>query len=83
MSRDNFPSRRDNLVNIMKSAAETGMLLFAQPSTFRWRWNTSGGKTSGRVRVVLLPGLEKVRDENANEVRPVELVRSVTGVVVG
>ena len=82
MTRDNFQARRDNLVNIMKAAAETGMLLFSQPSSFKWHWSTPGSK-SGRVRVVLLPGLEKVRDENANEVRPVELLRAVTGVVVG
>jgi hypothetical protein len=82
MTRENFQSRRDNLVNIMKAAAETGMLLFSQPSSFKWRWSTPESK-SGRVRIVLLPGLEKVRDENANEVRPVELLRAVTGVVVG
>jgi hypothetical protein len=83
MSRDNFASRRDNMINIMKAASETGVLLFSQPSTFRWRWNAPGSK-NGRVRVVLLPGLDKTRDENANELqRPLELLKPVQGVVVG
>lgn len=83
MSRDNFTSRRDNMINIMKSASDTGVLLFSQPSTLKWCWSIPESK-SGRVRIVLLPGLEKTRDENANELqRPLELLRPVTGVIIG
>ena len=86
LSRDSYGSRRDNLVNIMRKGSETGMLLFSQPSTFRWRWQLSASKAQqgGKLNVVLLPGLEKTRDENANELgRPLELLRPVVGAVVG
>lgn len=85
LSRDNFSSRRENLVNIMKGAAETGVLLFSQPSTFQWIWRKgSGAGKAGKLAVVLLPGLEKVRDEEARALdRAVLILRPVEGVLVG
>ena len=85
MSRENFALRRENLVNIMKAGSETGMLLFSQPASFRWQWSVAeAAERSGRLRIALLPGLEKVRDQNASELRGVqEMVKPVFGTVVG
>jgi hypothetical protein len=76
-------------VDIMKVGTETGVLLFSQPGTFRWRWGRrdgGGGKSGmpGKVTVVVLPGVEKVKDEEARAVEPgVVLVRAVEGVLTG
>lgn len=73
----------------MKAGAETGMLLFSQPGTFRWRWGSGRAgagedRKGGRLSVVVLPGVEKVRDEEARELREgLLVVRGVEGVLAG
>lgn len=88
-----FEARHVNLVNIMKSAVDTGILLFSQPSTFVFRWvapPSQGDRRRGKPtttteqrqnpRVVVLPGLVKVRDADSRELRtPLELVSPVVG----
>jgi hypothetical protein len=69
----------------MKVGAATGVLLFSQPSTFQWIWSkSSGGGKGARLAVVLLPGLEKVRDEEARALETgVVVLRPVEGVLAG
>jgi hypothetical protein len=86
MSPNNFGSRRENLINIMKGGSETGFMLFSQPSTFQWVWRSSsaGAGKGGSLKVVILPGLVKVRDEEARELdKGVELLRPVVGPITG
>jgi len=49
----------------MKSAADLGIWLFSQPSTFQFQWGSpekSGGNT-----IVVAPALVKVADERAQK----------------
>jgi len=70
--------RRGHLLNIMKSASETGVLLFRQPSSFRYEWEVREGRSGGGgggLRIVVLPGFVKVRNESAKVLdRPQELI---------
>ena len=50
-----------NLSEILKQAADLGMWLFSQPSTFRFDW-TAGTPQSTR-EIIMLPGLVKETDE--------------------
>jgi hypothetical protein len=61
-------ARRGHLHEIMKSASETGVLLFTQSSTFRYEWEMPEGRSGGGVgglRIVVLPGFVKVSNESA------------------
>ncbi len=62
-----------NLTEIMKSAAEQGIWLFGQPSTFRFDWGNSSGEEKGVV-VVVAPALWKVADERGNLLRKVQVL---------
>ncbi|KAF7506956.1 hypothetical protein GJ744_011087 [Endocarpon pusillum] len=56
-------ARRINLKVIFEKAANTGILLFRQPSVFRFVW-TPDGVLNSDTQVTLSPALFKITDEN-------------------
>jgi hypothetical protein len=62
--QDTYGPRKQNVMEIMKSAAETGILLFSQPCAFGYQWRGSGGDSTGEERIVVTPALVKKADEN-------------------
>lgn len=66
----------------MKAAADTGIMIFAQPSSFVYRWTVPSERDHrGLRRIVVLPGFAKVADEHARDLgeRAQELVAPVIG----
>jgi len=61
---NNGNDRLQNLLEIMRSATDAGILVFAQPSEFEYRWTLPAEARSGR-RVVVTPAFVKVSDEYA------------------
>lgn len=55
--------RCQNVADIFKSAADVGILIFSQASSFTYQWNTPQDNRSGVV--VVTPAFLKVTDENA------------------
>ena len=79
-SADANAVRLGHLVNIMKSASDAGMLLFAQPASFRYRWKPTGDRDRDVKAgwVVVLPGFLKVAGEDGKELgRQQEMIRPV------
>jgi hypothetical protein len=79
---NDLEARRQHLINIMKSAADTGILIFSQPSRFAFRWTVPSERDrKGLNRIVVLPGLVKVSDERAKDLpgQGQELVAPVVG----
>jgi hypothetical protein len=75
-------SRRRNLIEIMKSASDTGIMIFSQPSGFSYRWAVPSERDrNGLIRIVVVPGFAKVSDEHARNLqgRGQELVAPVIG----
>jgi hypothetical protein len=73
-------TRLQNLVTIMQSAADAGLLIFAQPAAFRWVWDVDGNVPggSGARDIVVTPGLVKVTDDDARVLgRPQVMVPQV------
>ncbi|KAI9738417.1 MAG: hypothetical protein M1834_008920 [Cirrosporium novae-zelandiae] len=77
-----------NLTEIMKSAAEIGVLLFSQPNGFLWEWGTAGNREDGGtsrdsrqstvMMVVVSPSLVKETDEKGRKVdKKIVLVEKV------
>jgi hypothetical protein len=56
-------ARRQNAAEIFKSAADVGILIFSQPSSFTYQWSSSQENRSGVI--VVTPAFWKVADENA------------------
>jgi hypothetical protein len=55
-----------DLVGLMKEAAEAGILIFAQYSSFEYRWAVPNERDNkGLTRIVVLPAFIKVKDEQA------------------
>jgi hypothetical protein len=74
---DNDAARRENLVEVMKSAADTGILVFSQPSTFKYHWAIPTDARSSR-KVVVTPAFVKVADENGQPLdRPQTMIQQV------
>lgn len=70
----------------MQSAADAGLLIFAQPAAFSWTWkvgrnvrvDSSGGGGDGGREIVLTPGFVKVTDDGAMVLdRPQVMVQQV------
>lgn len=70
----------------MQSAADAGLLIFAQPAAFSWTWkvsrNVRGDRSSGGVgggrEILLTPGFVKVTDDDAKVLdRPQVMVQQV------
>jgi hypothetical protein len=75
-------TRRQHLINIMKAAADTGILIFSQRSRFTFRWTVPSEKDRrGLTRIVVLPGFVKMSDERAKDLsgQGQELVAPVVG----
>jgi hypothetical protein len=74
---------RRHLIDVMKSAADTGILIFSQPSKFVFRW-IGPSERDGR-RIVVFPGFFKVSDERAKDLpgQGQELVAPVVGTLWG
>jgi hypothetical protein len=73
---------QQHLANLMKVAADIGIMIFAQPSSFAYRWTVPSERDyKGLTRIVVLPGFTKVRDEEARDLggRAQELVAPVVG----
>jgi hypothetical protein len=73
-------TRLQNLVTIMQSAADAGLLIFAQPAAFRWVWDVDGNVRggSGARDIVVTPGFFKVTDDDAKGLgRPQVMVPQV------
>lgn len=69
--------RRQNLAEILKSAAEVGILIFSQPGSFRFQWST--GQDHRSVVVVIAPALLKTADEHAIPLdRPQVMIQMAT-----
>lgn len=81
-------TRRQNVAEIFKSAAEVGILIFSQPSTFTYQWNTTtttagehrgGPSGGGAATIVVTPAFLKVADENAVALeRPQVMIQMAT-----
>ena len=65
----------------MQSAADAGIMIFAQPASFSWVWTVGGnarGKVDGGREIVVTPGLVKVTDDDAKALeRPQVMVQQV------
>lgn len=69
--------RRQNVAEIFKSAADVGILIFSQPSSFTYQWGTSQDNRGGVV--VVTPAFLKVSDENARVLeRPQVMIQMAT-----
>lgn len=82
MSPNDLDARRQHLINLMKAAADTGIMIFAQPSSFVYRWSVPNERDRrGLIRIVVLPGFAKVTDEHARDLggRTQELMAPVIG----
>ena len=78
----NQHTRFQNLVTIMQSAADAGLLLFRQPAAFSWVWTVSAGGnargSTGQREIVVTPGFIKVTDDEAKVLaRPQAMVQQV------
>ena len=81
-SSNDLHARRQHLINLMKAAADTGIIIFAQPSNFVYRWKLPSDRDrEGVIRIVVLPGFAKVTDEHARDLgsRVQELVAPTIG----
>ena len=58
-------ARRNNVAEIFKAGAETGVLVFAQPSSYQFQWAGPQGAQSAGGELVVVPAFVKVADENA------------------
>jgi hypothetical protein len=69
--------RAENLAQIMRDAADTGVLIFSQPATFRFLWDLSkDGQRRGRV--VVTPAFVKVTGDDARALdRPHTVIQQV------
>jgi hypothetical protein len=79
---NDLEARRSHLINIMKSAADTGILIFSQPSRFAYRWTVPSERDRrGLIWIVILPGFVKASDERARDLpgQGQELVAPVVG----
>jgi hypothetical protein len=82
LNPNDLETRRQHLINIMKFAADTGILIFSQYSRFAYRWTVPGDRDRrGLDRIVVLPGFVKVSDERARDLpgQGQELVSPVLG----
>jgi hypothetical protein len=71
-------ARRQNVAEIFKSAADVGILIFSQPSSFAYQWHAAKENRSGSSLVVT-PAFLKVADENANLLdRPQTMIQMTT-----
>jgi hypothetical protein len=71
-------ARRQNVADIFKSAADVGILIFSQPSSFVYQWNATAQDNRAGV-VVVTPAFLKVADENANPLeRPQTMIQMAT-----
>lgn len=59
----NSATSLQNLKEIMRSAAETGIFVFTQPTTFEYQWSGMVASSKKSQRVVALPAFVKVADE--------------------
>jgi hypothetical protein len=79
--RASMEARCSNLVEIMRGATTTGVLLFSQRASFRFDWDHPNGDQKGRT-IVVLPGLIKVTDDKAQSLRePLVFVPQIVGVM--
>jgi hypothetical protein len=61
-------ARRRHLIDVMKSAADTGILIFSQLSRYEFRWTVPSERDRrGLPRIVVLPGFVKLSDERAKD----------------
>lgn len=61
-----------NLSEIFKQATDLGMLLFSQPSAFRFDWPTGDSRSTSEITV--LPGLVKETDEKGIRLRDAQVL---------
>lgn len=76
-------ARFNNLVEIMRGAADVGIVIFAQPASYSYRWRTAenGKSSNGRVgrTIVVLPAFVKITDDAGNRLsKPQNVVREVS-----
>lgn len=77
-------ARRQNMEEIFKGAADVGILLFSQPSSFRFHWDAPQQQrqeqaTQGASPIVVTPALLKIADENAQMLeRPQTMIHMTT-----
>lgn len=80
--RGDTSKRKAMLKGIMVHVSELGIKLFSQPALFQWQWDerTARGESNAVSRnrdgIVMLPGLEKVTDQQAERLAvPICLVK--------
>ena len=70
--------RQENMTGILQDAAETGIKLFGQPSTFAFIWHLRLEKRKEDV-IVMVPGFEKTSSESGEELpQPQVILRAAT-----
>ncbi len=77
-ARSSDGDRIQNLVDIMRNAAQVGVSIFSQASDFKYIWTApSEGRSHSRAQsrgrgsrsIVVTPGFVKVTDENARPLK--------------
>lgn len=77
-ARRTTQDRAKNLKGIVVHLSEMGLKLFSQPAVFEWKWSEGRNLSGGQI--VMLPGLDKVTDSNANKLsNPISLVKPRLG----
>ena len=77
-TRGTTKDRAKNLKGIVVHLSEMGLKLFSQPAVFEWKW--SEGRNVSVGQIVMLPGLDKLTDSNANKLsNPILLVKPRLG----
>jgi hypothetical protein len=72
-ARSQDSARFQNVVSIMQRASEMGVMLHSQAATFEWQWEVPIQTTQRKdtpMLLVVLPGLYKIADENADCLSP-------------
>ncbi|EMC95982.1 hypothetical protein BAUCODRAFT_511620 [Baudoinia panamericana UAMH 10762] len=61
---DMQPSAHEDVLHIMRSAADVAVLLFSQPSGYVFRWQAVSGQSGSNANIVVIPDFIKVTDES-------------------
>lgn len=82
--RGDGKQRSSALRGIILHVSELGVKLYSQPCCFVWRWDNEAEINADSREIVVLPGLEKITDQQANMLAtPIQLVKPRRGSYMG
>lgn len=73
-------ARFDSLVNILRSATDVGIHLFAQPTSYEYQWQATDGKRLSSPRIssmstiIVLPAFVRVTDDSGKRLERAQIV---------